>query len=354
MKQIKKLIFNLEPMVSIIMAIRNEAEFIEACLNAIVNQDYPKKCLEIIIADGMSEDATRKIIHQIQNKFSKDRILLLDNPSLIVATGLNKAIRYSKGRIIIRIDGHTFAEPDYIRQCISALYHSGADNVGGRMNAIGRNFFGKTVASATSSVFGVGDAKFHYLNHTEWVDTVYMGAWPRQVFERIGLFDEELKRNQDDELNYRLRASGGRILISPKIQSNYYNRNTLSSLWRQYFQYGFWKIRVLQKHPKQMQVRQFIPPLFVFSLVVSILFIPIFSNGWFIFALVVVSYFFATVSASLFIAIKNGIQYFPLLPVAFVTLHISYGLGFLIGLVKFAGRWRDKEGKVPKLLKLKS
>ena len=144
-------------------------------------------------------------------------IKIIDNPGLIVPTGFNAAIRAANGEILIRIDGHTTIAPDYVSQCVETLQRTGADNVGGRMNANGTTPFGRTVALSTSSPFGVGGARFHYSDQEEWVDTVYMGAWPSRVFEQIGGFDEELVRDQDDEFNYRLRENGGRILLNPKI-----------------------------------------------------------------------------------------------------------------------------------------
>ena len=135
---------------------------------------------------------------------------ILDNPSKIVPIAMNIALRQVRGEIIIRVDGHTIIANDYVYQCVNAIQHRGADNVGGKMRAIGSNPFGKTVALATSTPFGIGGGRFHYSDEEEWVDTVYMGAWPRQVFEKIGLFDEELIRDQDDEFNYRLREQGGR------------------------------------------------------------------------------------------------------------------------------------------------
>jgi succinoglycan biosynthesis protein ExoA len=151
--------------------------------------------------------------------------------------------------MIVRVDGHTIIAPDYVEKCVQALIKSGAENAGGKMNAVSTTPFGQVVVAATSSPFGVGGARFHYSDQEEWVDTVYLGAWRREVFEKIGLFDEELVRDQDDEFNYRLREYGGKILLSPEIKSEYTVRSTPPALWKQYFQYGFWKVRVLQKHP---------------------------------------------------------------------------------------------------------
>lgn len=338
--------------VSVILPIRNEAAYIERCLNAIFAQDYPGK-MEILIADGMSTDGTREKVNALIVSSLRFPVKILDNPAGIVPTGLNLALRCARGDIIIRIDGHTIVAPDYIRQCVEILQRSAADNVGGRMNAIGKTSFGKLVALATSTPFGIGNGHFHYSDKEEWVDTVYMGAWPRRVFEKIGLFDEELVRDQDDEFNYRLRAAGGRILLSPQIKSEYTVRSSPTSLWRQYFQYGFYKVRVLQKHPRQMCLRQFIPPLFVVALLVSLLlaFLP----ATRLFSLVVpAAYLLANLSASTLTIARaqksdqvSFTIYYLLLPLAFAILHISYGSGFLFGLFKFWNRWGDKVGKVP-------
>lgn len=339
-----------KPSVSILIPIRNEAAYIERCLDAVLHQDYSGE-MECLVADGMSTDATRQIVQAYQQKYAN--LQMVDNPGKIVPTGLNRLIPLAKGDIIIRVDGHTILAPDYVRQCVETLHRSGADNVGGRMNAGGATLFGKTVALATSTPFGIGGGRFHYSEREEWVDTVYMGAWPRRVFEKLGLFDEELMRDQDDEFNYRLRAAGGKILLSPDIKSEYTVRSTPKGLWRQYFQYGFYKVRVLQKHPRQMSLRQFVPPMFVLSLLASALLAAFPAVRWF--SLVVpTAYLAANLGASVFTALRvKKADRRPLsahdllLPLAFAILHLSYGLGFLLGLFKFWNRWGDKQGKVP-------
>ena len=257
------------PFVSIIIPIRNEAQTIASTIDAVISQDYPASKIEILIADGNSVDDTRNIIYMKAQ--SDKRIHVIDNKRKIVPTGINAALAIALGEIIIRIDGHTIISPDYVRQCVETLHRTGADNVGGRMDAAGKTLFGQAVALATSSPFGVGGARFHYQEEEEWVDTVYMGAWPKRVFEQVGLFDEEMVRDQDDEFNYRLRENGGKIFLNPKIRSSYTNRSNPRALWKQYYQYGLYKVRVLQKHPRQMQLRQFVPLMFVLSVLVSIL-----------------------------------------------------------------------------------
>jgi len=343
------------PFVSVILPLRNEELYIERGLLAILSQDYPLDHIEILIADGMSTDRTPEIVRRFAALYPAVKIHLLQNPGKIVPTGLNLALHRAVGEMILRVDGHTAIAPDYVRQCVLALQRSGADNVGGRMDAYGSSLFGQAVALATSTPFGVGGSRFHYLDQEEMVDTVYMGAWPRRVFEKIGLFDEELVRDQDDEFNYRLRAHGGRILLSPAIRSEYIVRSTPRTLWRQYYQYGYWKVRVLQKHPRQMSLRQFVPPAFVFSLFIS-LFLLFYPFPTFILhpsLFLPLAYLVANLAASAITTLRppSSISQSPisqlLLPIVYAILHISYGLGFLIGLLVFAHRWGDRQGRTP-------
>lgn len=329
------------PFVSVIMPVRNEADFIAQSLGAVLAQDYPLDSFEVLVADGMSDDGTREIVQSLQGKCSV--VKLIDNLGRIVPTGINRALAEARGEVIVRVDGHTIIAPDYLGQCVAELRRTGADNVGGKMSAVGAGHFGEAVALATSSPFGVGGARFHYSSDEEWVDTVYMGAWPRTVFERIGLFDEELVRDQDDEFNYRLREHGGRILLSPKIKSSYSVRSRPSMLWRQYYQYGFWKVRVMQKHLRQMRLRQFAPPALVAALLGSVLLSPF--SRWSRALLLAVgsAYTLANLGVSLWTALRGGKDHLRLLPGVFAILHLSYGLGFLVGLVKHWNRWDNKQ-----------
>lgn len=328
------------PFVSLLMPVRNEASFIERSVGAVLAQDYPRDRIEVIVADGLSTDRTREIIEALAKQHPN--LHLVDNPGKIVSTGLNAALRVARGEIIIRVDGHTVIASDYCRQCVEALRQTGADNVGGRMTAASDGVFGRAVALATSSRFGIGDARFHYSDRAEQVDTVYLGAWPREVFQRVGMFDEEMVRNQDDEFNYRVRAAGGKILLDPRIKSQYYNRATPLSLWRQYLQYGYWKVRVLQKHPRQMSSRQFVPPLFVMTLFLLSLTAPFLMAGRFLLAAIVITYSMLSFGASILAVRRADWRLLPFCPVAFAIIHVAYGSGFLLGLARFWNRWRDQ------------
>lgn len=328
------------PLVTVIMPIRNEQAFIERSLGAVLTQNYPADRMQVLIADGMSDDDTRGVIARLAAEHPGHEVEVVDNPGRIVPTGFNAALDRARGDVVVRVDGHTIIEPDYVTECVAAIAETGADNVGGRMDAVSDGPMGHAIALATSSPFGVGNSAFHYASGQRWVDSVYMGAWPREVFERIGRFDPEMVRNQDDEFNYRLSASGGRILLTDRIRSRYYNRSSLKKLFSQYRQYGFWKVRVLQKHPGQMSARQFAPPALVAALAAGAVLAPFSRPVRLAWAGVVVLYVGANLAASLIVARRNGGRHLFRLPVVFGALHIGYGAGFLAGLVRFAGRWR--------------
>jgi succinoglycan biosynthesis protein ExoA len=333
------------PFVTIILPVRNEEKYIRDTLEAVLNQDYPQEKLEVLLVDGDSSDCTVAIARSMQADFSM--LSILHNPEKIVPRGFNLALEKARGEIIIRVDGHTRIARDYVRQCINALNRTDAVTVGGRMDPVGKSPVGRAIALATSSPFGVGGSRFHFSSQEEWVDTVYMGAWRRKAFQTYGAMDEELVRNQDDELNYRIRKQGGKILLSPAIQSSYTVRSSLKALWRQYYQYGFWKVRVLQKHRNQMKLRQFVPGAFVLGLLASFLLTLLHPKGWLALAVGVGAYLLVNTWFSLSVAFEND-QPTLALTIFWVhaTMHVSYGIGFVIGLFCFVGRWQDKKGKV--------
>jgi succinoglycan biosynthesis protein ExoA len=332
------------PFVSVIMPVRNEAAFIERSVGSVAAQDYPHECLEILIADGMSEDATREIISSLRRRYPN--VNVIDNPGKIVAAGLNAALRQAKGEIIVRVDGHCEVAPDYVRQCVRHLLHDDVQAVGGPVETIGESRTARVIATAMSSRFGVGGSAFRIANSgTQFTDTVAFPAYRRSVIDRGGPFDEELVRNQDDEYNYRLRKLGVKILLASDIRSQYYSRATLAKLGSQYFQYGYWKVRVMQKHPRQMQLRQFVPPLFVVALLAGLLMMPIFPAARYFTGLIVGLYAVAVITASILSARRSNWQLLPLLPIAYTTLHLAYGSGFLFGLMKFWNRWGEDQGQ---------
>jgi succinoglycan biosynthesis protein ExoA len=352
--------------VSVIMAVRNEEDFIERSVRGILAQDYPPELIQVIIADGMSTDRTRQLLEWIAATDSMNRIRIIDNPKRIVAAGLNLALTEADGDIVVRVDGHTVIAPDYVRQCARLLSEGVADNVGGPIAPAGAGWMGRAIALAMTSAFGTGGASFHNDRREGYVDTVYLGAWRRSLFDlgssanksgsrqrdptalvdrpaasdntmsrriRLAGFDERFVRNQDDELNYRLRHLGGRIYLSPQIRSQYFNRGSLRALARQYFGYGLWKPRVLWQHPLQVQARQFVAPLFVLALVALV---PIvwFAPGLRPLLMIVAGfYLLLNVTASIMAARRQTLELL-ILPLVFVTLHFSYGLGFFVGVLE--------------------
>ncbi len=328
--------------ISIIIPIRNEAASIAACLDAVLNQQGVNEfAMEVLVVDGISTDSTREIVNEYQKNHSN--IVLIDNPGMIVPTGMNLAYKIAKGDYLIRVDGHCVISPDYVCNCIRHLQETGAAGVGGPMQTIGETPLSETIAVAMSSVFGVGNSAFRTTNgETKFVDSVPFPAYSRVILEKVGGYDEELVRNQDDEYNYRIRAAGGKILLAADVQSKYYSRGSLKKLWRQYYQYGYWKVRVLQKHPRQMSLRQFVPPLFVAALLASALAALFYPPAGWLLAVVVATYLLADLAASVAAARQKGWRHFARLPLVFPILHLSYGLGFLVGLVKFARRWQER------------
>ncbi len=329
------------PFVSVVMPVRNEEDFIAKSLGSVLLQDYPHELLEIVVADGLSSDGTVKLIGKLATETTIP-IKIVANPKKIAPAALNLAIAESRGEIIVRIDGHCEIDPDYISNCVELLTSGKADGVGGPIETIGSGVQAEAIAIAMSSKFGVGGSAFRTVNDREmYTDTVAFPGYTREIIERAGPYNEELVRNQDDEYNYRIRKLGGRILLSPGIRSGYYSRSTFRSLWKQYFQYGYWKVRVLQLHPRQMSLRQFVPLAFVSSVgVLSVL--ALFTNSaGLMLGLLILTYLAANLVAS-FTAAGRKLHLIPFLTLSFSILHISYGLGSIAGLAAFRNRWKGQ------------
>ena len=328
--------------VSIIVPCRNEVDRIASCVTSILQQEAPAVDFEVLVADGMSDDGTREVLRGIHDS----RLKIVDNPGLTVPTGLNAAIRVAHGHIIMRMDAHTEYAPDYLSQSLAVRRETGADNVGGPARTKATTYTQSVICAAYHSGFSVGGARFHNLEFEGYVDTVPYGCWEREVFQRIGFFDEELVRNQDDEFNLRLVRSGGRIWQSPRIKSWYSPRSSLRALWRQYLQYGYWKVRVIQKHKLPASWRHLVPAAFVLAMVV----LPTLGFWWqpalVLWLAIVVLYGASSVTASLLAAGSQKCwKTLPLLPVVFALYHFSYGIGFLHGVWDFLIRRRQASNK---------
>jgi glycosyltransferase involved in cell wall biosynthesis len=329
----------MTPVVTLIVAMRNEERHIARCVQSLLDQDYSAGHLEVLFMDGQSTDRTCEIVSSMIA--GRAGFELVDNPGRIQSIAWNLGIERARGDLVGIVSGHSELASDYVTRSVETLQRTGADLVGGPARAESETVVGDAIALAMSTPFGVGGAEFRYATEESEVDTVFMGVCKRELYERIGGFDAEMVRNQDDELSYRLLEQGGRIVCNPAIRSVYRNRATLRSLWKQYFDYGRWKVRVMQKHPQQMRSRHFVPPLFVSTLGASALVPP----ALFAFASI---YGSATVAMSLLIAARNRrVDVLPYLPAAFAILHVGYGAGFLKGLLQFRDRWGDRRSRAP-------
>ena len=322
-----------------IVPCRNEARSLNRFLDSLNLQDMRDYDWEILIADGMSDDGTRELLAEFAR--SNKQIQIIDNPARITPTGLNAAILAAKGEVILRMDVHTEYAPDYIRRCIETLHSTKADNVGGpaRTRAVG--LIAQAVAAAYHSRFACGGAKFHQEAYEGKVDTVPYGCWRKKTLERLGLFDPELVRNQDDDLNFRLIRQGGTIWQSPAIQSWYSPRSTLSALFKQYYQYGFWKVAVIRKYGTPASWRHLAPGAFVLTnmALFGTAFTAFAFGQTFLFrasllllALMIVLYSLCVSLATALTARSSGWKLAPYLPPIFATYHVSYGLGFVTAL----------------------
>lgn len=321
------------PSISIIIPCRNEEKYIDSLLASLIAQDYTQGNIEILFIDGMSTDNTRDMIGGYARNYPF--LKLIDNPRKIVPVAMNIGIQRSRGDIIIRMDAHAMYPTDYVSKCVEYLGKTGADNVGGPITSISDTFWGRAIAAGMSSVFGVGNSRFRIGGFEGYVDTVPFGAYRRDVFDRVGLFDEELVRNQDDELNYRLLKSGGKIYMASGITSHYYPRDSLTKLWRQYYEYGYWKVRVIQKHTLPASWRHLVPVSFVLSILVTGLLSLIESRFLYLLSTIAGSYLLLSVFFSAGIAREKGMRYLPAMPAVYAVLHVSYGVGFLHGIWDF-------------------
>ncbi|NOT46206.1 MAG: glycosyltransferase family 2 protein [Acidobacteria bacterium] len=332
-------------MVSIIMPVRNEALFIGRSLGALLRQTYPGELMEVIVADGMSTDSTRETIKELAGN-SEIPIFIVENPKLIAPTGLNRALQKASGDIVIRVDGHCEVDSRFVENCVVLLQSGAADGVGGPIETVGDSRRANAIALAMSSTFGVGGSAFRTIDDREiYTDTVAFPGYTREILVRAGAFNEELVRNQDDEYNYRIRKLGGRILLSPSIRSRYYSRSSFKSLLRQYFEYGYWKVRILQLHPGQMSFRQFVPFIFVVTLILLSLLATFSVTGRWGLLLLAGSYLLTNFAAALYTA-RSKVSTVPLLSLSYLILHISYGFGSLVGLISFRSRWGHGVEKV--------
>lgn len=326
------------PMVSLIVPCRNEARHIGACLDSLLDESWPADRMEILVVDGMSDDGTRPLVAARAARHAGLR--LLDNPRRITPAALNLGIAQARGSVIMLIGAHSTYPRGYIRTLVDALESSGADGVGGTcITCPGADTaLAGAIAVALAHPFGVGNSWFRIgTREPRWVDTVPFGCYRREVFDRIGGFDEELVRNQDDELNLRLLRRGGRLLLVPAAASRYYARTTLGQLARMYYQYGFYKPLVIRKLGAVMTLRQLVPAAFVAALGGSLLLAAIVPQGRLLPGIIALAYVAAASGAALAAGARHGARCGLALLAVFPVLHISYGAGFLAGALRLTG-----------------
>lgn len=324
------------PLVSIIIPCRSEAGRIWKCLESVAANDFPKDQLEVLVLDGMSDDGTPATVKEFAA--THPWVRLLENPRKTAPAALNIGISAARGKVVMRMDAHNEYPPNYISKLVYWLEKSGADNVGGLWitRPSDDSAIAKAIAIGCSHPFGVGNAKYR-VGVTEpcEVDTVPFGCYRRDVFDRIGMFDEELVRNQDNEFNQRLRNAGGTILLIPEVVSYYHARGTLSKLWRMYYQYGYFNALVVRKIGGHINVRHWIPSIFVLALAISGILSPWFTCVAWLFAAIVAAYVIPLTLASVIAMARHGIRVGLSLAFVFVAIHFGKGIGFLKGGLDF-------------------
>jgi len=303
------------------MPVRNEAEHLRGAVAAVRSQQYPGR-VSIVLAVAPSSDGTEMIADEIA---SSGDATVVANPTGATPSGLNAAIRAARGDVVVRVDGHAELSPGYIQRAVETMRRTGAVNVGGIQKAVGTTPFERAVADAMTSRFGTGDAVFHYGGAEGPTDTVYLGVFDRRALEAVGLFDEHLIRNQDYELNIRLRNAGGVVWFDPALEVTYRPRGALTSLAGQYFDYGRWKRVVLAEHPRSLKWRQAVPPAATATIVIATAAGIVWPK-----ALVVPVVYAAAVGAAAASAGRSAGSRLRLLAV-FPAMHLSWGAGFLIG-----------------------
>jgi glycosyltransferase involved in cell wall biosynthesis len=251
------------PEVTVVVPARNEAATIEAALESVLAQDFPGE-LEIVVADGSSTDGTREIVERIAA--DEPRIRIVDNRAGETPSALNAALAVARGRWLVRIDAHSHVPRDYVRRLVEHLQSGRCEGVGGRKVAVGRGPFGRAVAAAHGSHFGIGDSRYHFDGRPEYVDHVPFGAYRVDLARRIGGWEERFRRNQDSEFDCRYVEAGGRLLLDPGIEVEWEVRETPARLARQYFEYGTWRCRTVARHPHSLHARFLAPPLLVTAL----------------------------------------------------------------------------------------
>ncbi|MDF2697628.1 MAG: Succinoglycan biosynthesis protein exoA [Labilithrix sp.] len=319
------------PLVTVAIPCFNEERYIEKCLEDVFAQDYPAASMEVLVGDGMSTDRTREILERLV-KSHPGQLRVVDNPRRLQAAAMNAMIDEARGEIVIRMDVHARYAPDYVRQCVQVLDETGADNVGGAQRAIPQTWFQRALCAALDSPLAVGGARYRDPDNEGFVDTVFLGAFRRKVFELVGGYDSNAITNEDAELNQRILAAGGRVYLSRKIVVQYFPRDSFRSLAKQYYKYGKGRARTLLKHKTFPTPRPAIPFAMVAGGAALVLTPPLHPIAPFAFG----AYGAATAVEALRASFKHGLTLAPAIAAIFPVLHVSHGVGFGVGLVRYA------------------
>lgn len=321
--------------ISVVMPIYNEENYIENCVESLLLQDYPKDKMEWLFVDGMSKDNTRKLLQKYIEKYPK-LIKVFDNPNKTVPFAMNIGISEAKGKYIIRLDAHADYSNDYFSKCVHYLETTDADNVGGVAKTKSQGFVGNTIAKMLSSRFGVGNSEFRTNGESGYVDTVPFGAFRREVFEKWGGYDERLTRNQDNEMNYRIRKNGGKIYLASDINLSYYCRDSIKGISDMALKNGMWNVITMKLCPGAMGIRHFTPLVFLLSIIFLPLLSLILKPLRYLFVAEMILYF----ALDLLFSFKasSNVKEFILLIVLFPIFHITYGAGSVRGLVKLLSK----------------
>lgn len=322
--------------VSVIVPCYNERQTIGLLLSALSEQDYPLDLVEVIIADGGSTDGTQQTIAAFGQAHPQLNIKLVDNPRRIIPAALNTAIRHASNDIILRLDAHCVPQPNYISRSLESLMKRDAANVGGvwDIKPGAQTWMAASIAYAASHPLGVGDAKYRFTRDEGYVDTVPFGAFPRSLVDEIGYFNEELLSNEDYEFNARIRQTGKKIWLDPAVRSTYFSRADLDKLARQYWRYGYWKWRMIQRFPGTLRWRQALPPLFVVTVLVLLILMPFVPALRVILPLLLLVYVLTLVIAALPVALhEKDLRLLVGIPIAIMTMHFNWGTAFLWSMV---------------------
>jgi succinoglycan biosynthesis protein ExoA len=320
------------PVVTMVVAMRNEAYAIQRCLESLAAQDYPADRLEVLVYDADSTDGSGAIARAFAA--GRPGWAVHRNEQRYSAAAWNAGVRAAAGDIVGIVSGHAELDAGYVRCAVEVLRQTGAEMIGGRFVAAGEGDIGRAVAVAMSSPFGVGGASHHYLSRRAEVDTVFMGVCLRETWLRFP-FDESMERNQDDELSYRIRDAGGRIVFDPSIRSTYRNRSTLTGLWSQFFDYGRWKVRVVMAHPSKVRIRHVVPLTLAGSLSVGLLLSPLSRTARRATLADAGIYSLATIAAAIRYGDLRRWRTLAGLLLVYPTMHLAYGFGMIRGLWQF-------------------